>query len=581
MIRLKLGLLSLPAVCLTVALAGCGGASGSPHQPQQFTLSATPSGVTIAQGGQGSSTIKITPQNGFSGSVTLSASGLPAGVTAAFTSNPASSASVLALTATTTATTGSATVTITGLSGNQTSTTTVSLTVNKQGQINHVVIILQENRTPDNLFQDPVLINAGADIQNYGYTTNGTKILLTPVSLGTTYDLGHSHDAFLQACQWTGSVCAMNGSNLISCSGSGCPQNASYQYVQASDVTPYYTMAETYAFGDRMFQTNQGPSFPAHQYILSGASSISATSTTYVADNPSNNTRADGTAGVGCLAPPSAVVNTLDTSQPFPNKDYGYVDGPECFDRPTLADVLTANGLTWKYYAAQDGSIWTAPDAIQEICLPTSGPPDQLTCNGTEWTSNVVLEGSGTQITTDITNGQLANVTWVIPAGQNSDHAGGNQVGGPSWVTSIVNSIGGSQFWADTVVIVTWDDWGGWYDHVAPTIRNSGSYPNSYEYGFRVPLIVISPYSKPKYISHQPNDFGSILKFIEEVFCPTNPAMCEINPSVGYADSYALGDLSDLLNFNQTPLQFAPIEAPLKTEYFLHDTSPPAPPDTD
>jgi phospholipase C len=147
---------------------------------------------------------------------------------------------------------------------------------------------------------------------------------------------------------------------------------------------------------------------------------------------------------------------------------------------------------------------------------------------------------------------------------------------GPSWVAAIVNTIGQSRFWNDTAIIVTWDDWGGWYDHVAPPIRNFGPYPNSYEYGFRVPIIAISPYAKPGYISHQQNDFGSILKFIEQTF-----ALPEIDPQVGYADTYALGDLSDFFNFNQTPLKFTSIKARYGKDYFLHNKAKPTPPDND
>jgi phospholipase C len=134
-----------------------------------------------------------------------------------------------------------------------------------------------------------------------------------------------------------------------------------------------------------------------------------------------------------------------------------------------------------------------------------------------------------------------------------------------------VNAVGGSPYWADTAIIVAWDDWGGWYDHVAPPLIR-----DSYEYGLRVPLIVISPYAKPAYISHQHNDFGSILKFIEETF-----ALDQIDPTVGYADSYALGDLSDCFNFNQTPLTFTPIAAPLDANHFRYDNTPPGPPDDD
>ena len=132
-------------------------------------------------------------------------------------------------------------------------------------------------------------------------------------------------------------------------------------------------------------------------------------------------------------------------------------------------------------------------------------------------------------------------------------------------VAAVVNAVGNSPYWADTAIIITWDDWGGWYDHVAPMVVNS------YEYGFRVPLIVVSPYAKAAYISHANHDFGSILKFIEEVF--------EV-PGLGYADAEA-DDMSDCFNLSQTPLTFRTIPAPFSTERFLRDRRPPTDPDDD
>jgi phospholipase C len=352
-------------------------------------------------------------------------------------------------------------------------------------------------------------------------------------------------------------------------------------------IQPYFTMAETYAFGDRMFQTNEGDSFPAHQYILSGTSRICAppeypcpsgfTDTITIADNPDDDTRpGSGDEWAGCLAPPGAKINSIDISQPNPTYPQAVIT-QLCFDHPTLTDLLDAANLSWKYYAPTPGSIWSAPDAIQHICVPSPAYPSETSqCTGADWNNHVVIEGSGAQIITDIQAGQLAAVSWVIPTGDNSDHADNPEDNGPSWVSSIVNAIGGSQYWANTAIIVTWDDWGGWYDHVPPP-----AILDSYEYGLRVPIIVISPYAKAAYISHQVNDFGSILKFIEEVFSLDQIDLAN-NPSLGFADSYTItSDLSDFFNFNQTPLPFTQIPAPLKAEHFLNDTSPPTPPDTD
>jgi phospholipase C len=134
-----------------------------------------------------------------------------------------------------------------------------------------------------------------------------------------------------------------------------------------------------------------------------------------------------------------------------------------------------------------------------------------------------------------------------------------------------VNAIGASSYWSNTAIIITWDDWGGWYDHVPPpqVIINNNNWGSGYVYGFRVPLIVVSPYAKPGYISHVTHDFGSILNFIEQVFNL---------PSLGFADAHA-DDLSDCFNFNQTPIQFQKIPAPMSAAHFLNDRTPATDPD--
>jgi phospholipase C len=160
--------------------------------------------------------------------------------------------------------------------------------------------------------------------------------------------------------------------------------------------------------------------------------------------------------------------------------------------------------------------------------------------------------------------GQLAQVSWVMPDGADSDPTG-NKGTGPAWVASIVNAIGNSPYWSNTAIIITWDDWGGWYDHVAPPIYNS------YEYGFRVPLIIVSPYSKQGYVSHVQHDFGSIVKFIDEVFDL---------PALGYADARA-DDFSDCFDLTQTPITFQTIPANLNKDFFLNTKRPVTPPDND
>jgi phospholipase C len=428
--------------------------------------------------------------------------------------------------------------------------------------IQHVVIIFQENRTPDNLFQDPNLISAGADIQNFGINSHGDVIPLTPLTLASDYNPYHNHGSFL-AMYDNGKMDGADKIKILCNKGAkNCPPpNAQFVYVPATEAAPYFQMAETYTFGDRMFQTNQGPSFPAHQYILSASSAQNATSTSlYAANNPSGVEDAGGIAG--CVAPQGETVDLIDLitgviSQAYP-----------CFDHPTLTDSLDAAKISWMWYGPLNdpGSIWNAPNAIQHICVPNAG---NTACTGSEWTSNVVLNPA--QILTDIPKGNLASVTWVIPDGVNSDHGGTTGTTGPSWVASVVNAVGTSPFWANTAIFITWDDWGGWYDHVAPP-----AILNYYEYGFRVPVIVVSPYAKAKYISHVPHNFGSILKFIEK-----NWGLGPVGPG-NYSDNYSdTDDFTDCFDYSQTPLKFTTIQAPNDQQFFLHDHRPAVPLDDD
>jgi len=174
--------------------------------------------------------------------------------------------------------------------------------------------------------------------------------------------------------------------------------------------------------------------------------------------------------------------------------------------------------FTWRYYAPNAGSIWTAPNAIQHICI-SSGAGGS--CTGTAWTQNVDLKPA--DVLTDIANCQLRSVSWVIPTGANSDHASVNDGGGPSWVAAIVNAIGSSTscdsntgYWKNTAIFITWDDWGGWYDHEPPTILPG--IQGDYQYGFRVPFLVVSAYTAAGLIDNTRRDFGSVLRFIEHNF---------------------------------------------------------------
>jgi phospholipase C len=430
---------------------------------------------------------------------------------------------------------------IAGLHGCGSGKVVVSRTSGGKGAIEHIVVIMQENRTPDNLFQGL----PGADIAESGMNSAGENVTLTPIPLAVLYDLDHSHSGFLK--MYDGGK--MDGADKLAAgcrlTGANCPgPNAPFNYVDPAEVQPYLEMAEQYTFGDRMFQTNQGPSFPAHQFAIAGTSAPTATSDLFAAENVGFPAKAGSNMEAGCAGSTGETVAMID-----PMGDESTTQFP-CFEHQTLLDTLDSHGISWRYYAPSTGSIWTAPNAIGHLRW------------GSDW-QNVIIPQ--TKVLSDIADGQLAQVTWVIPDGRASDHPRQNEGSGPSWVASIVNAIGNSGYWGDTAILITWDDWGGWYDHVAPPILNS------YEYGFRVPLMVISPYAKRGYVSHTMHDFGSLLRFTEETFHL---------PSLGYADSRA-DDLSDCFDFNQTPTTFQPFVAKYDASYFLKDTRPPLDPDDD
>ena len=292
-----------------------------------------------------------------------------------------------------------------------------------------------------------------------------------------------------------------------------------------------------------MFSTQAGPSFPAHQYLLSGAATVSEGSSLRAAENPLDaNQRFTG----GCDAPKGTVVTLIDRTGNENQETY------PCFDRPALTDLIDNKSLTWRYYETGTGAgLWNAPDAIKHIR------------NSSEYSEDVV--SPPVRVLNDIKDFSLANVVWVTPTGKASDHPGATNGTGPSWVASIVNAIGKSRYWNSTVIFVTWDDWGGFYDHVAPHQYNA------YELGFRVPLIAVGPYAKRGYVSHVHHEFGSILKFTEKAFGLG---------TLGATDQRA-DDLSDCFNFGAQPRTFVPIKAPLDAQYFLHQPPDNEPPDDD
>jgi phospholipase C len=366
--------------------------------------------------------------------------------------------------------------------------------------IQHVVYIIQENRSFNYMF----LGFKGANTQNYGYDTNGNKITLHSQTMSTSWDIDHSANGFFAAYD-NGKLDGWN--NEYACCGQ--PQNFAYAYAPKGEVKTYWQMAEQYVLADNLFQSNLDGSFIAHQYAI-------ASYANHEVNYPSSYW--------GCQGGSNDVIQTLKS-----DRSYGPT-AEVCEDYQTLGDELDKAGLSWRSYTAaynQDGGLWNGYSAIKHIF------------NGPDFTNDVINPAS--TILTDIANGNLAAVTWVTPLYENSDHAGFSSTGGPAWVASIVDAIGNSQFWDSTAIFIEWDDWGGWFDPVAPVYED---YDGT---GFRVPLIAISPYAKKGYVSHVQYETASVLRYIEDNF-----GLAQLAAS----DARAADPASDFFNYSQSPRAF-------------------------
>jgi phospholipase C len=411
-----------------------------------------------------------------------------------------------------------------------------------QGKIGHVVILIQENRSFNNLFMG----FPGADTATHGLCKAGPRwcrtareVTMRPIPLEDGHhiggkDLDHSHHGYLIECDRDPAtkVCRMDGFDLISLGETGQQGPAKlypYAFVERSETKQYWDFAHHYALADQMFSTDTASSFIAHQEILSGTVRIDAN--TSLTDQPNRTPW-------GCDAPKGTKVPIIkanglwfETSKYFP-----------CFTQyGSIADLLDAAGVSWRFYVDAmfasephydfSGGVWNGFDAIKKVRY------------GPDW-KNIVIPN--TTIFSDLKGGTLPQVSWVIPTLCDSDHPGAGDNGGPRWVTQVVNAIGKSQYWNDTAIVLFWDDWGGWYDNVPPREIDYTSL------GFRVPMVVISPYAKPGVVSHTIYDIGSILKFVEQTFGLG---------SLGTTDATA-NSIGDVFDFTQAPAAFKPEGVP-------------------
>jgi phospholipase C len=390
-------------------------------------------------------------------------------------------------------------------------------------KIQHIVIIIQENRSFDNLFQG----YPGANTVPGGLTSNGTYVPLQPVSMAAPYDNGHGAGDFAAAYDY-GEMDGFNLERSMPLPGYTAPPNQEYGYTPQTESKPLWNLASQYVLGDYMFASNLDSSFVAHQYLIAGQASRAVNNPTF---QP-----------WGCDSPSNNLVWTLNS-----DRTYGAPTYP-CFDYPTLADELDARGFFWRFYAPTINTYqryhatWSPFDAIRHIR------------NGPDW--SVHMSSPETNIYQDLANGYMASVTWVVPSLANSDHATSQSNTGPAWVVSVVNAIGQSKFWDTTAILITWDDWGGWYDHMPPPQLDYDGL------GMRVPLIVVSPWAKQGYVSHVTYEYGSLLQYVETWFAL---------PHLAASDARANSLLPDCFDWSPqaTPRPFVPIQTYLQPKDFI------------
>jgi len=425
--------------------------------------------------------------------------------------------------------------------------------------IAHVIIVVQENRSFDNLFATfpgadgtatgKVAAVPGSQQSQCPYP-QATTVPLAEHSLIEGYDLGHNYGDFLIAYDKGN----MDGFNLVAIPKNGRLDCLNpYVYVNPVQIQPYWVLATQYVLADHVFQTQASASFTAHQDLIAGGTRI----------NPNASVIDDlGVYPWGCDSPPgtkTGVITTKLVYKPF--------SGPfPCFTQyQTLRDLLDAKGVTWKYYTpailshSKNAAIWDAFDAIKAVR------------DGPEWGTNVV--SPNTLIFNDLKNGSLPAVSWVIPSPYNSDHPQECCINhkdidlGPQWVASVVNAIGLSRYWNSCAIVILWDDWGGFYDHESPAFLRD----DQGGLGFRIPALIVSPYVQP-HVEHTQYETASIVKFIEQNF--------QLGGPLQEPDARAT-PITNAFNFNQTPRPFQTIPSKYSRAFFLHQHPSGLPVDTE
>ena len=417
-------------------------------------------------------------------------------------------------------------------------------------KIQHVVVIMQENRSFDSYFGT---YGHGVD----GLVRHGTipfcvpdpaaHRCMAPYHDGNDLNSGGPHGQVDAAADINGGK--MDGfvgqaeKGLKGCSQTDNPACGGDRtdvmgYHDAREIPNYWAYADNFVLQDRMFEPNASWSLPEHLFLVSEWSARCA-----VAADPASCVNALQSPGN-----PPDFKKVRKTGKPAPAPDYAWTD---------LTYLMHKANVSWKYYV--EGG--TEPDCADDAaaCAPVlQRARTPGIWNPLPYFDTVRQDGQLSNVT-DVSNflasakaGSLPAVSWIAPSGPDSEHPPALVSRGQTWVTSLIDAVMQGPDWSSTAIFLSWDDWGGFYDHVVPPVVDVNGY------GLRVPGLVISPYARRGFVDHQTLSHDAYVKFIEDDFLNGQ----RLDPKTdGRADPRAgvrerapqLGDLVNDFDFSQAP----------------------------
>jgi len=432
-------------------------------------------------------------------------------------------------------------------------------------KIKHVVVIMQENRSFDSYFgtfpgADGIPMQNGQPMVCVPDPASGSCVVPyadhADVNGGgphnydnATSDIdGGKMDGFIGQAQSGKQSCS--DPTDPACTNSAAPDVMGYH--AQSDIPNYWNYAKDFVLQDHMFEPNASWSLPAHLFTVSEWAAHCTEE-----DNPSS--CVDGTKANPPAKPQAAPAVYGGAAGPKVLKKNKKNPGNQpIYAWTDLTYLLHKNHVGWGYYVVSG----TEPDCendAAETCAPVaqnSNTPGIW--NPLPWFDTVKADHQLGNIQSvhnfyaHAKAGTLPAVSWVVPSNAVSEHPPNAVSSGQSYVTSLIDAVMHSPDWNSTAIFLAWDDWGGFYDHVAPpTVDALG-------YGLRVPGIVISPYAKTGYVDHQTLSFDAYDKFIEDDFLhgqridPRTDGRPDPRPDVR-ENVKILGDLRRDFDFNQKP----------------------------